>query len=362
MIFTTVCRYCNQLILFEIFDIPFEKKKEYRYYLSSEEINDLGVKDESEIIFGKNIKVDFDFQVSVFKKEYNGTIYVSSNLIDNGSLENSYYLNKIELKSNNDIKLYPFFLNEKGMNTLISEFIHKLWIPILVELTKKEEKKELNLLKEIKTPLLDKEIKAFIKIDENEELVFDVFYIVSSYLYKSKVLPLNISVTDIMKNRGLIQNKNANGYRGGYKNEQKIKVHAALNILNSANLLNVYEVSQFNYIILPSLIFNNFSAKSCNINLVKFNYKTQLNERNIANYLLNSKKEKIKIKDLINLIQITSKSLKPTQLRDKLENIMDNLSNKDFIKSWHYLKINEDELYGKNWLEKWLELFIICRY
>ena len=50
------------------------------------------------------------------------------------------------------------------------------------------------------------------------------------------------------------------------------------------------------------------------------------------------------------------------QLRDKIESTLDNLCENKLIKSWHYFKINEENLVGKNWLEKWKELFVICRY
>ena len=362
MVFSTLCRYCNQLILTEIFDLPFSLKKEYKYFLSEDEIGDLGLKNEDEIIFNKRLCINFDFEISVFKKLYKGIIVINTSLINNGSFENSYYLNEIEIICEKDFKLTPFFLTERGMKTLISEFIHKLWSPILLQLIQDEYEKELELLNEIKTPILDIEFKKIIKLDKNQELVFDVFYIVCSYIYNKKKLPLCISATDIMKNRGLIQNKNANGYRGGYKIEQKMKIHASLNILNSVNLLNVNEISQFNYIIFPNKNLLRMPIKTLTSNLVKFNYKTQLGERIIANYLINLKKEKIKIKDLVGLIQATSKSLKPMQIRDKLENIMDELCEKKIIQSWYYLKIDEEELSGKNWITKWLELFIICRY
>ena len=363
MLLHIFCRYCYQLIFSEIFDISFSNEQTYKYYFSREEINILSKMHEEEIVFKKAINSNYDFELSPFLKQYKGELKIDVELINNGSFEKSYY--EIKIKNSNKIKIFPFFLNEEGFKKLISEFINKLWISILIQLTNTNiNANNRYCLKNIATPLTNFELKHFIKIDENEDLVFDVFHIIYSYYYqKSKPYKaLHISTDNILNARGLIQNANSKGYRSGYKNEQRQKIHAALNIINTTNLANIIETKPFHYLFFPNSSFIRKEVKTYPLSLLKYNLKTQLWERRISYYILDKQKEKYKVKDFVNIVGDFSKSLKPMQLRDKLESTLDNLCENKLIKSWHYLKINEENLVGKNWLEKWKELFVICRY
>lgn len=364
MILKIFSRYCHQLILSEIFNIKYDKRQFFKYFLTKDEIIDLGKRDKSEIIFEKNLSVDYNFELSIFKKNYNGKIDINCKFIPQNTLENSYYVIEIELKNNEPLKINPFFLNEKGYKTLISEFIHKLWLPIQLELIKPTTIPIFKGLKELNTPYTEEDLKKIVLVDTNQDLIFDVFYIVFSHLYEARTTSniVKISADNIIRTRGLIENANSKGCRSGYKNEQRHKIHAALNILNSSQLFNIDEITPFTYVISLGKNIKTANLTTFPLKLVSFNLKTQICERRIAFYILKEKKEKIKIKNLVNLIKNQTTSFKPNQIREKIEKILDFLCEEKILRYWHYTKINEDELIGKNWLEKWLTLTITCRY
>lgn len=362
MVLIGLSRYCNQLIFSEIFDIKFLPTQNYKYLFNKSEIIDLGSRKQSEIIFKKVINCDYNFDISIYNKNYAGKINININFINKGSFEKSYYLLSINIKNNKELKLHPFFLNNNGYKKLLSEFMHKIWSPILFELTKDKTKFCIKPLTNIETSLNDTMLAKLISVDKNQDLVFDVFHIVSSYINQNKTNNIYISADKIIQNRGLTKNANNKGCRSGYKLAQKEKIHASLNLLNSTNILNVNEIKPFNYLISENKALKASKPTILSTELISYNLKTQIWERRFAHYLCANKKEKIKIKTLIELIKEFSYTLKPIQLRDKVELILDNLCDNKIIKAWHYIKIDEDTLTGKYWLKKWLELYITCRY
>lgn len=362
IILHTFSRYCYQLIFSEIFNISFNAEQKYKYYFSLDEIQHLSKMKENEILFNKEINCDYNFELTPFLKKYEGTLKIKIALINKGTFEKSFY--EIKIINNKKIKILPFFLNEYGFKKLIAEFINKLWTPVLIELTNTNTKaKNRTTINCITTPLSDYELKQIIKIDENEDLIFDVFHIIYSYYFqmKNNNKSLHICADNILEQRGLVQNANSKGVRSGYKNIQREKIHAALNILNSLNLATIIETIPFHYLIFPNLKLSK-KFKTYPINIIKHNLKTQLWERRFSHHILENNKKKYKIRELINTTDDFISSLKPMQIRDKTENTLDNLCSQKLIKSWHYLKIKEEALTGKNWLEKWKELYIICRY
>ena len=364
MILKIFSRYCHQLILFEIFNIKQEYKQTFNYYFSKEEILDLGKKTKEELIFQKRVTTNYDFQINLFKKNYKGIIDIECKLITKSTFENSYYSITINIIPDKDLKITPFFLTETGYNSLISEFTQKLWAPLLLQLTNYKALSKQKILTELNTVLSDYQLKQIISIDKNEDLVFDVFHIISSFCndIKYKKMPLIITTDNIMQTRGLAQSPNTKGFRSGYKVEQKEKIQAAINILNKAKLINATELSPYKYLItlgknLPSRKINTYPIK-----LVQYNYKTQIWERRFAHYLLTTQSPTNKINKLTNIITDQTSSFKPSQIREKFELTLDRLCEDNIIKSWHYAKINENEMTGKNWIEKWQKLSIICRY
>lgn len=363
MLLRVFSRYCYQLIFSEIFNISFDLEQKYQYSFSKDEIVDLSKKMKKDIVFRKNIMVPYEFMLSTFMKNYHGVLNIDIVLVNNGTFEKSYY--EVTIVNDNKIELLPFFLNDKGFKTLISEFINKLWVQVLICIMK------INInvpnrinLTQIVSPLSDKLLGKYLKSDENEDLIFDVFHIIYSYYYhyKNKKKGLYVSADDILSSRGLIKNANAKGFRSGYKNEQRQKVRAALNILNSLDLVNVHEIRPFHYVFFPSSKIQNKGINFYPITFVGYNLKSQLWERRFSFYLYDNRKERHKIKDLIALVEPFCGSLKPMQLRDKTEDVLDKLCENGIIKSWYYLKVNEEELTGKNWLDKWFQLYIVCRY
>ncbi len=364
MVLKIFYRYCHQLILSEIFGFKYDLNQTFKYFFTDDEIQDLGKKTKDSLVFQKNITAKYDFYINLFHKNYNGIININCKLINKNTFENSYYSINIEIMPENDLNIMPFFLSEKGYNSLISEFIQKLWQPVLLQLIQYKTLSKQKILDELNTVLSDEQLKNLISVDKNEDLVFDVFHIVSSFCsdVKYKQTPIIISVDNIMQTKGLAQNPNAKGFRSGYKIEQKEKIQASLNLLNKASLLNVMELSPYKYLITLGKNLMQSEIKSYPIKLVQYNYKTQIWERRFAHYILTTKKEINKISKLISLMNDQINSFKPSQIREKFELALDNLCDEGIVKSWHYSKINENEMSGKNWLEKWKKLSIICRY
>jgi hypothetical protein len=69
----------------------------------------------------------------------------------------------------------------------------------------------------------------------------------------------------------------------------------------------------------------------------------------------------LKIKKALSLMIADCKSLKPAQIRQRLEDTLDNLVKKGIIEGWEYKFLNEKILKGKGWLLKYENLSIIFK-
>lgn len=368
MILVAINRYCLQQIICEICNLPFNFIQEYFYSFSAFEINSLATKSEEEIIRAKELIVDYDFVLLPYNTQYRGKIKIDVDLIDNGTFESSFYKIKIELLPEGNMTLVPYFMKDSCLKMYLAEYMQKIWLPVWKKLEEfsysgsvKDNRYE---LKELVTIFENGYIESCGFSTSSRELVSDVFNIVYSILVSQEVIDLKseISADDILSVRGLVKNLNHRGYRGGYKNHERIKIHNALNVLNAIGLLVVREVEKFIYLVSVPYQLRLQKRYAFPKKLVEYNYKTQLWNRRLGFCLCSNDIGRIKVRRLFMQVEDLCASFRPAQIRDKFEEVMDNLVDDGVIKAWHYEKIDEIVVQGKNWLEKWKKLYVIYRY
>ena len=366
MLLVALNRYCHQLIFFEMCGMPFNFNQSYTYNFSDFEIKSLGQTED--IIYKKHLEAPFDFTLSLYKKQFSGNIIIDSQFNNHGTLEKSSYSININIIPKTDLKIYPFFLKPQAFISHMSEFMQKMWQSVFLELENIRLKNQVithnykinelvvlpfeNQLNFSHLPLAIKDITA------------DVFYLTTTIIFNLKKQSeyCLISADDIMSARELKENKNANGFSGGYKNHERQKIHSALFLLNISNCLIVREINPYNYII--KLPFNKqFQSKKVLPKiLATYSYKSNLWKKRLGYYLSINKPEHLKVKELYSNTNELCNSFKPSQIRDKFEYSMDHLVSDRILKFWHYSNIDENKMSGKNWFSIWLETKIICRY
>lgn len=368
MIVIALNRYCLQLIFYEICGIKFDFKQQYTYSFKPFEIKSLGKKSSEEIIRHKIITTDYDFTLSTFSKNYKGMIKIEVKLDDNFTFESSFYTIEIEFLPEKKLEILPFFLPRNSEIRHYAEFMHMVWKPVHAQLDNIDISARVKsnhiALDNICTVLQNGNLDIFTIPANKRDFISDVFNIVHSMFVG--VDPINgrmeISADDVLSVRGLLKNANSKGLRGGYKNHERLKVHQALRALNYLDMLVVTNVSGFNYqISIPHHLRHipkyNFPKK-----LVEYNYKTHLWQRRLGFCLRANKTAKIKVQKLFHEIEELCPSLRPAQIRDKFEEVLDYLASDGVIQDWHYEKIDENAMQGKSWIERWKKLHIIYRY
>lgn len=364
MILVVLSRYCYQLMISEIFGISFSLHQTYLYSFSSFEIADLSLSEKNILLEHKSIDLEFDFYLPPFNNHCAGTLFVDIKFVNNGTFENSFYKIDILIKSEEKIQLSPFFLTKIGERNNLETFVQKLWIPILQKLVKDKDRHRVqNNILSLKTALIDDYECILNKYVADTDLVLDVFYIVfSMFVQKDEKSVFLVSVDEIMQVRGLKKNVSSSGRRGGYKNIERQKVKKAIELLDKLHFLVAIEVSKLEYLVSIPIYLRTKMHSVLPKRLVQFNYKTQLWHRRFGFYIYKCRKNKIVVKEFFHLIKDLCSSLRSGQVRDRFEYVMDELVDFGLIKDWYYCKIDENQLQGKNWFEKWLRLNIVCRY
>ncbi len=368
MVLIALNRYCLQHIIYEVCDIKFNYKQVYTYSFNPNEIQSLGRKSADEIIRHKEICTTYDYVLSTYKIKHKGQIKIDINFSDNGTFETSFYTIEIELIPETGMKILPYFLTENGFIMHLSEFMHNLWTPVFAELEginiPTRVKSSNYKLETLYTTLQTGNIELFQIPAEKKDFISDVFNIVHSLFVGLNPIKsgLFVSADDILSIRGLAKNANSKGVRGGYKTLDRTKVHLALQGLNYLDMLYVTTLSDFNYVISIPAHIKAMPKFSFPKKLVEYNYKTQLWQRRLGYCLCANKTSKIKISKLYAEVEELCGSFRPVQIRDKMEEVLDYLASDGIIANWHYEKIDENAMIGKNWIERWKKLYVIYRY
>lgn len=377
MILICTNKYCSKFLLAQILGHNFNLQKNFDYFLEEFEINYLGkLNDEKkEEYFGEKFyQIIYDFHLSNSRKRYKGIIEINSKFTDKNSLEKSYY--EIELNIHPEIDMNIEFDNLSEENTfkLAEEFLTKLWTQVFKGL-KRNELNNFQLTRESKEDLTyftSPIVPNFsitndvINLLSDEDFIFDDsivdLYHILFHLFinnQNETVSIFVKADDILEIRNKKKNSNSNGYRGGFKEKSKLKIHKNLIFLSTMNILNVQELDKFHYCI----NFNKqlFSMENqiypISKKILEYNPKTQVWNKRIGEYLCfllftkNSNKCTVPIIKILSILSDKTTSLKPSQIRDNLEKTLDNLVLDDIITRWQYKNIDENKLSGKNWLE-----------
>ncbi len=91
-----------------------------------------------------------------------------------------------------------------------------------------------------------------------------------------------------------------------------------------------------------------------------FNAKKELWERKVGEMFM-YETSPLKIKKILFPLKEDCKSLKPAQVRQRLEDTLDNLAKQGIIDRWEYKFLNEKILKGRGWLLKYENLSVIFK-
>jgi len=198
--------------------------------------------------------------------------------------------------------------------------------------------------------------KAVVKGEEADILII-LFHLYLTKREKDGLLYINTD--DILTLRSVKKNK------AGYKKEVRKRINSRLKNLQNTGLFNFIDYKDFNYILDFNLEDEIEKIIPFNQKLLALNPLTKSWHKAIGLYLTllkyDSKRKThnaaiIQIKKLLNLISCYS--LFPFQIRQRLEDVLDELSLLQIIKCWQYKNIDEDMLCSKNWLFFWKQLSV----
>lgn len=369
--------YCSKLLLSKVFEQDYSLSKKYKYLLSDFEIKTIGeIKEENieEVIGDRFESVIYSFNLNKVRKKYRGIIEIKSKFISKSTLEDSWFEVEIIISPENDLDI-SFDYDERSIKVLFSEFLQNFLKSVLSELKKKEIKRfpQQEISQESQsifsgsitiTGELSGEMATFLS-DEDfrlNELVVDLYsYILSLQIKNPHLRTLKFDIEKFMEFRGKEKNINSNGSRSGYKKKQKTSVYRNLKILEIFKTISLIPLEKETYAVtlqkVPKEIYE-ISKK-----VLEYNPMTQVWQKRLGHYICFYSNEKgisfsIKISTILDFMKDQTTSLKPTQIRENLEKALDCLSEDSIISRWEYKKINEENLKGKNWLEKFGRLSI----
>ncbi len=382
MILTCINAYFSNNILSQILGQNYSLKKVFKYFLEDFEIYYLGrlEDEEKDKYFDENFySIPYDFCLSNKKRRYRGIIEIKTNFVDKNSLENSFFNLKINVCPEVDLLINFDNLSEENTLNIAEEFLEKTWKAIFKVLKRQEFKqsKAENHKKEtdyLLTTNISKDLNITNKIielvkDEGfilNDSITDIFHILfnESVCSEFKGGHFFISADEILTLKDKKKNINSKGNRGGFKEKLKQKVHKDILFLSFLGIINFQEIEKYNY----SISFNRKVFNEHNIiypiqrKLISYNPKTHFWHKRIGeylsfnNYISGQKHIVIKSQCLTDLIKAETTSLKPSLIREKLENTLDTLSEDGIISGWEYKKINEEELKGKDWFIKYSKI------
>ncbi len=210
--------------------------------------------------------------------------------------------------------------------------------------------------------------KIFKAVNFNFEEIFNTGFkseetdvlIILFHLYlagKEKDGLLYINTDDILFFRSIKKN------RAGYKRNTRQRIDKIIKKLETTGLFALCDYKEFNYILDFNQNYFEDIEKIVPVNqkLLRLNPGTKSWHKSIGLYLtfiknnITSPSCTIQIKKLLKIISASSstKTLFPFQIRQRFEDMMDELNFEGFFKGWHYKNIDEEIFNCKNWLYFW---------
>lgn len=179
---------------------------------------------------------------------------------------------------------------------------------------------------------------------------------------------LYFNTDDILILRGVRKNKALKNGMSGYKKEVRKRIDVKIKNLARMKIFTVVDYKDFNFVLCMDENIKNDIEKIIFINrgIVELNPLAKSWHKAIGIFLITLKYRQkttvsnIQIKKFLNLVNY--KTLFPFQVRNRLEDTLDELSGLSIIRGWQYKNIDENELASKNWLFFWQQLSVKIRF
>lgn len=163
---------------------------------------------------------------------------------------------------------------------------------------------------------------------------------------------------DILELRRKKKTKNSKNSFGGYQSNMRNAVVKSFDYLQILGFIKIFQYKKYCFEAEINPIMLGYPRVKINSKLLQFDpllkkwhkaftYFIELNKKKQP-----GKKTEIQIKKFLNTIEV-SKNLKKYEVRERFEEVLDDLVNKEIIQNWDYKKFDENLLLNKNWFQKW---------
>lgn len=338
-------------------DVKSTEKANYKYDFSPFEIEELSLLDDdklSDILSLHHYSVPYDFYLEALKIRVSGVFDIDLKFINNSVFEKSYFDINILLESESDFNKVFENVDVSRFYKSFFEFQNLLWGRVYGKIRKPEIVNRIGFESDCEyaffapislknNSLLQSDLPVNKSIADTYHILTDLF--LSFKADKNYIL---ICPDDILSYRKIKKNPNSNGYRSGYKEEQKKKIKEDIDLLSSFGSISSIKISDNLYCVSLDLCFDSVYAVPRKI--LEYSQKTELLEKFAAEFLyfissLDKKCEiTVKVNDLVKIVRQNLKTDRLSILRDRLEKALDNLQNDNIIKSWAYKDIDESEI------------------
>ncbi len=349
-----------------LFFLGISEKTEqaYKYKLSPFEINFLATvsDDEAEYYFAKKFyTVSYDFDLFFSYSNHSGIVELSSEFVFKDTLEKSYFEVKVSIETEKsvpfvaDLSSLPKFLIEVALADFADKILHRI--------NKKIFKHPQNIGSDTAAGLISSVNSLFLFKIQLPPLCVDVFHVICHfYVYKrNKLNQIFVTADEILNIKNRKPNKHSNGKTYGYTNKMRKEIESALVKLCDIGAVAILAKDNYRYALMlrPQFFTKDKFMVDLPVKILSYNQKTCLWERKLSELLYTfSDKNSLKVKYFLELVKRDISSLKPAQIRDRLENTLDRIVSDNLISSWHYKSINEEKLSGKDWLARYKNLSV----
>ncbi len=338
-------------------DVKGIQKASYKYNFSRFEIEELSLLDDdklSDILTSYHYSVPYNFYLEALKIRVSGVFDIDLKFINKSVFEKSYFDINILLESESDFNKVFENVDLSNFYKSFFEFQNLLWGRVYGKIRKPEIVNRIGFESDCEyaffapislknNSLLQSDLPVNKSIPDTYHILTDLFL-----NFKSDKNYILISADDVLAYRKVKKNINSNGYRSGYKEEQKKKIKEDIALLSYLGAIFAIFISDDLYCVSLDLSFDSVYAVPRKI--LEYSQKTELLEKFAAEFLYfissldNKSKISVKVNDLVKIVRQNLKSDRLSILRDRLEKALDNLQNDNIIKSWAYKNINETEI------------------
>lgn len=194
-----------------------------------------------------------------------------------------------------------------------------------------------------------------------ETETFEILVLILSLYYQNRERDelLYFNTDDILILRSIKKSKMG---KSGYKRKVRERIKEKVLTLSKLKFFTVVNYKDFNFVLSNDSLpqepeFMPVKRKVFCLNLRKKSWHKRVFF--LLNFLTFRKKKEnfnLQIKKIFEILN--PPDLKPNETRERFENTLDELCCGGIIKSWHYLKIDENALNCKNWLRVWKSLSV----